>query len=384
MKDKALKVSLGGGQKAERASNLELFRIITMLLIVAHHYVVNSGLTAADGPVYAEPLSWRSLFLLVFGAYGKTGINCFVLISGYFMCKSQITAKKFCKLLFLIEFYKIGIWLVFLLTGYADFSLAEFIKLFLPIRTISNGFSSAYLVFFLIIPFLNILIRGMNEKYHVMLLLLCSFVYIVLGTLPGFSVTMNYFSWFIVLYFIGAYIRLYEKTLFQNTRFWGWCTVAMLLVSVASVVGMAWIGEIRNKRIAHFLLNDCNKAVAVALSISAFLFFKNLKIKNSKIINTVAASTFGVLLIHANSDTMRRWLWVDTLDNVGMYNSPWLVPHAIGCVLLIYVVCTAIDYLRIRFIEKPFFRFWDNHWGLVKAKYLGIEKKLCEKLKIQD
>lgn len=31
-------------QKKERQSNLELFRIITMLIIVAHHYVVNSGL----------------------------------------------------------------------------------------------------------------------------------------------------------------------------------------------------------------------------------------------------------------------------------------------------------------------------------------------------
>lgn len=40
-----------------RDSNLELYRIIVMLLIVAHHYVVNSGLTAADGPVYADPLS---------------------------------------------------------------------------------------------------------------------------------------------------------------------------------------------------------------------------------------------------------------------------------------------------------------------------------------
>ena len=28
----------------ERNSNLELYRIIVMLLIVAHHYVVNSGL----------------------------------------------------------------------------------------------------------------------------------------------------------------------------------------------------------------------------------------------------------------------------------------------------------------------------------------------------
>ena len=30
----------GGG----RSSNLELFRILSMLMIVAHHYVVNSGL----------------------------------------------------------------------------------------------------------------------------------------------------------------------------------------------------------------------------------------------------------------------------------------------------------------------------------------------------
>lgn len=55
----------------ERSSNIELFRIIVMFLIVAHHYVVNSGLTAADGPIYADPLSWRSTFLLLLGAWGR-------------------------------------------------------------------------------------------------------------------------------------------------------------------------------------------------------------------------------------------------------------------------------------------------------------------------
>lgn len=49
--------SVMGGQKIRR-SNLELYRIIVMLLIVAHHYVVNSGLT----DVMAEnPLSSKSL-----------------------------------------------------------------------------------------------------------------------------------------------------------------------------------------------------------------------------------------------------------------------------------------------------------------------------------
>lgn len=57
-------ICLSDSKKKHRDSNLELFRIITMLLIVAHHYVVNSGLLAQDGPVWANPLSSDSLFLL--------------------------------------------------------------------------------------------------------------------------------------------------------------------------------------------------------------------------------------------------------------------------------------------------------------------------------
>lgn len=78
-----------------RESNLELFRIVAMFLIVAHHYVVNSGLF----PVILENFpSSKSVFLLLFGWAGKTGINCFVLITGFFMCTSQISFRKFLKL----------------------------------------------------------------------------------------------------------------------------------------------------------------------------------------------------------------------------------------------------------------------------------------------
>ncbi len=31
----------------------------------------------------------------------------------------------------------------------------------------------------------------------------------------------------------------------------------------------------------------------------------------SRFINIIGAGTFGVLLIHANSETMRNWLWHD-------------------------------------------------------------------------
>lgn len=45
-----------GGAK-HRNSNLELYRIICMLMIVAHHLVVNSGLTFGDGPLVNDNTS---------------------------------------------------------------------------------------------------------------------------------------------------------------------------------------------------------------------------------------------------------------------------------------------------------------------------------------
>ena len=112
------------------------------------------------------------------------------------------------------------------------------------------------------------------------------------------------------------------------------------------------------KNLSYFFVSDSNKPLAVLTAIFAFLFFKNLEIGYSKVINTIAASAFGVLLIHANSDTMRQWLWKDTLDNVGHFDGN-IYLHAIGSVLAIYVICTIIDFMRIQLLEKPFFKWFD-------------------------
>ena len=353
-----------------------------MLLIVAHHYVVNSGLTDAGGVIYSSPMSAKSLFLLIFGAWGKIGINCFVLITGYFMCKSHITAKKFFKLLFELEFYNIFIYFIFLFTGYEPFSIKEFVKCIFPIYSVSDGFTSCFLLFYLCIPFLNILIHNLNEKQHIRLILLVSFIYIFFGTVPKFSVTMNYVSWFCVLFFIASYIRLYPKKIFENTAFWGIATLISIALSVISVVSCAWLGSKIDRNIAFYFVSDSNTFLAVANGICSFMFFNDLKIKQSKFINTVAASTFGVLCIHANSGTMRRWLWKDTLNNVGAYGSDLIVLHAIGGVIAIFIICTLIDMARIRLIERPFFKFWDRHFEKISEKYNTLEYKMCEKLKI--
>lgn len=333
-----------------------------MLFIVAGHYVFNSGLLAVNGVIWSAPTSLRALFVLFTGAWGKTGINCFVLITGYFMCKSRITVKKFMKLLLEVMFYKILITSVFWLTGYEKFTLDGLFNMLIPVKSLGTGFTSAFLVFYLSIPFINILTDAMDERQHIKLLLLLGFSYVFLGTVPGFSVTMNYFSWFIVVYLIAAYIRLYPKEIWSDRTLWGVLTGACILLSGLSIVVCAWVGKQTNQFFPHYFVTDSNTVLAVATAVCSFLFFKNLNIQYSRFINRVAASTFGVLLIHANNNTMRIWLWSDLLDNVGHYSSKYMPLHMLCSVLGVFTVCTIIDMLRIQLFERPFFRFMDKHW----------------------
>lgn len=98
---------------------------------------------------------------------------------------------------------------------------------------------------------------------------------------------------------------------------------------------------------------NANKFLAVSLAISLFMAFKNINIGYVKMINTLSSATFGVLLIHANSDAMRTFLWRNLLSVKSYYNSNYLILHAILSVLSIYIVCTLIELFRIKFIEKP-------------------------------
>lgn len=107
-------------------------------------------------------------------------------------------------------------------------------------------------------------------------------------------------------------------------------------------------------------VQDSNTLLAVLTGVCSFMYFKDLNIKYSQLINKVGACTFGVLLIHANSDTMRKWLWKDLLDNVGNYSSNNFMLHAVLSVILIFIVCVIIDYLRQRTIEKWMFVYIDR------------------------
>lgn len=330
-----------------RESNLELYRIICMFLIVCHHYVVNSGLLLT---LDKEPLSYYSLFYYVFGMWGKTGINCFVLITGYFMCLSNITERKFIKLVAQILFYNIIIYFVFVATGHVSFNLKDFSNTVWFVHGLNGSFVPCFMLFYLSIPFLNVLIHNINQKQHFFLIVLMVIPYSILA-LPFlmYQVTFNYLSWFCILYFISSYIRMYPNKYDKKKWIWVILSFTCILASILTVLwqvskGMYW---------PYNYVCDCNQLLSLVTAITSFMVFKNIRMPQSKCINYIAATTFGILLIHANSDLMKHWLWMDVVKCSDNYNYPF---YCICSCVIVFAVCSVLELLRIRIIEPLYLR----------------------------
>ena len=337
-----------------RDSNFELFRIVLMLLIISHHYVVNSGFSQLYD--YTQ-VTMNMIFLQFFGFAGKIGINCFVFITGYFMIKSKFKWEKLLKLYLEIKFYRIVVYILFLILGYEKLGVSEVIHVIFNVSYGAQyGFDGTFVFLYMLIPFINAMLLNLSQKLHLTLVGILVFLYTFISTFL-FHDTYSNLGWMITTYIIAAYVRLYPCKWFENRKIYIWSTILSVVLSWTSILVVDFVGSKLGFTSCYYMIANEHKFLALACSFSLFMLFKNIKIKQNKVINTIAASTFGVLLIHGNSDAMRKFLWQDVLHNTSYYNSPFLVVHAILSVFLVYVVCVCIDQVRIHLLEKPLFSY---------------------------
>ena len=121
---------MDAARKNVRSSNFELLRIISMILIIAHHYAVHSGFSFD-----AASMSLHRFFVQFLSSGGKIGVNLFVLISGYFLLDSTFRIKKAIRLFAEVLFYSAGITVFCFVTGLAPFSFNLLIRSFLPLSS---------------------------------------------------------------------------------------------------------------------------------------------------------------------------------------------------------------------------------------------------------
>ena len=371
----------------KRESGLELMRIMLMLFIIAHHYVVNSGVTLHIDLSNPTP---NSVFLVIWGMWGKTAINAFVLITGYFMCEKVLTWRKVLKLWLQLKFYKIGIALILAALGMYTLNVSNvFYLLFTYVRSAGGGFSASFLMMYLMIPFLNLIVKMFARRQ---LLAFVAFLIALFSGTTTFFQNQSIFNevfWYATLYLFAAYIRLYPHEWMKNRRVTGRVFGISVTLAYLSVVGIMAAMQMdclsgilgkyyTNPTFCYYFVSDSCKLLAFVVGVSTFLFFKSLRLGCVPTINTLASVSFGVLLVHAHSTAMRQWLWGDVFHVTEMLGAPFplLVAQAVMVPFLVYVVCGSIDLVRIRFLEKPLFEAIDRRSGAIDARIGAVVDRL--------
>lgn len=330
-------IGTGGTVSKERQSNFELLRIIAMIMIIMYHYVIH-GLQGTN----ADWGESNKLVLEIVSMFGKIGVNFFVLISGYFGIKSTGRASKLIKLDAQTVFFSVILFLAtFIATDIVNFSVGNLLTSLFPVIFNQYWFITAYFVLYLFMPYINKMLLALTKIELKRLIYTILIIWCVVPTLtlqPATAFNWTQQIWMIAMYIVGAAIRLYP--LDKSSRFWYISGALSYILLVGSVIVFQMIG----KRVPVFADNATyfrwsNTLLAVFVTISTFMIFKNIKFPSNKVINYLAKGSIAVYLFHENQ-FFSKILWEDVLQCDLMVNSPTFVLlfHLLGSIILIYLI----------------------------------------------
>lgn len=341
-----------------RNSNLELLRIISTLAVLAHHYYTYSGIEGYFD--YNHP-DTKMVYLKCFSLFGKTAINVFVLITGYFMCESVLKISKLLHLYFEIKFYQILLLITMIALGYEKYNLKDCIKqLVCVLRDSNTGFVSGFLALYVLIPFINVLIQNINQRNHIAIIVIFIFIFTVpRSVLHGGH--YSYIGWYFNLYLIGAYFKKYPKTWMKRAGLNG----IVLILSIAITLLLTVICIYNNSTLYYWMICESSDILSTIIACSSFLFFNSINISYNVFINTIAKTTFGVFLLHSQNKAVRcNFVFGGGIfavaDKYSKLNFVGLITHSLISIFAVFIICSIIDLIRIYLIERPFFRFLDK------------------------
>lgn len=369
---------MGNSEKKVRNSNLEILRIISMILIVAHHYAVHGFGTIE------MTYSFNRYVVGILSLGGKLGVACFVLISGYFMVYSKFTLDKLIKLVAETWFYAVGMGILFLyvLTPVEPIGLKSLIKLILPIGYNQYWFMTDYIMLMLISPALNLLILKMSKAMHRNLLIGGTILWSIMPSFTLASYGFNELWWFVVLYLFATYIRKYMDHEKKNAKKHLFGAAISYLLVIASNILLLFLGHITGIEIfsscsTHFMA--LNSPFILMTAVELLIGFIKLKPHYNQSINKLASATLGVYLIHDNG-MFRPYLWRTLLKNSDMYSNPLLIIHALVSIVAVYLICSCIDLVRQNTVERIFLNIVNRHFEQIKKLLLSIARSGCQKV----
>lgn len=336
-------------KKTERNSNFEWLRIIAMIMIIFHHYCVHGYIDTTNASFLHKVL--YSFFI----SYGKLGVVIFVMLSGYFSCKSKFNLKRLILLLVETIFYSVVWYIIACLVGEDAFDTSSLITSFSVLFYSKYWFFTCYIGLSLIAPLLNILLQNLSRKQHFIVCLVGGIIYSFVSSFSEY-LYWNELIYFMYLYIVAAYIRLYNGK--HNIKF----DIFGLIITFVLAWGIRAINVYLLKRVFDsklifqpFLLQSTTN---LFIGIFLICICKKIKPRSSKFVNYIAASSFGVYLIH---ERYVYFLWVKLFKNDIHYAQSFIVfgLHMLITVIIVYVCATIIDIIRRELLERYFSKIYD-------------------------
>ncbi len=318
-----------------RQSNIELLRILAICGVIVLHY--NGGSCNALGNVSQGSVNhW--LLLMLEGLF-ICGVDVFILISGYFSCTSQRRdpLKPIGLLVQVTAFGGAFYLLNALLSG--TFSISGFLIALLP----ANYFVVLYAALYLISPYINLALQRLSSQQLKQLLILAILLFSVwpiladlAGALRGTQfMGLNPVSaygddWgytlvnFVLMYVIGAYLRLAEIRVKKRYTF----PIFLVLTTLLAITGKLDPGH-------GIAWSYCNPLV-IAQAVTIFLFFRELSLE-CKLINTLSTGVFTCFLFHGY--ILGKWDAAAAVERSPLY----LLVHILSAVVIIYPISWVVD-----------------------------------------
>lgn len=287
-----------------RESNMELLRILSMCGVIILHF---NNPTIGGGFTYTQGTKLYYILLLL-ESLCICAVNVFVMISGYFLCRTQArTLTKPLNLLIQVIVFSLFTYVIRCLGGGDTLSLQGLFRAFLP----CNWFVILYIALYIISPYINVTLRCLERKDCQIWIGIMIAIFSIWPTgvevleevssreIIGLSTISAYGSqWgytlvnFVLCYCIGGYIAIHKACEIKRSK-----NVTMIIVCVGIIFGWACINDKIGYLTERSAFSYCNPFVIIE-ALLVVLFFKNIKLKDSRIVMKMAKGAFAVYLLH--------------------------------------------------------------------------------------
>lgn len=369
-----------GRERGKRQLNYELLRIIAMLMVITLHYLSHTKMLLMPG----DEGGGKQILGMLLESFCIVAVNVYVLISGYFLVEAGFRVKRVLILICQMLFYAVLIPLIMMGTGILPGEggdLYRFLQYVFPLETEHYWFAASYVFLYLFTPLLNTAVKTMSRKQLQitiggLLLLFCGIKSVVpvrfVMDRAGYD-----FGWFLCVYLVAAYIRLYGwKPLDDRKKAWR-LYIGCGLLTFAIGTGAYFIN--RGTGLLGYYTEvpyHYNYILCLLGAVGLFGAFRFVKIPEgffARLIGKLSPLTFGVYLFHEHIDIRDEWTgWMeDFIGPVADTGVAGFILHWAISVLAIFIAGCFIDGIRLNI-----FRFVGRH--LERSKTAGRVRRLDE------